>query len=122
MKQAWKTKVSFDAARLGIDSVFLVALENEFLFGGPGPHPHGRVFDGHRIVKGGRTGSGPALDHVQILARSLEIGLWTEIRHVDHERIALPVSARVPKPLANTGRQMRTPIHDDIALPPLALT
>src|SRR5262249_11881695 len=30
MQQPWKTVISFDAARLGIDSVFLVALQSEF--------------------------------------------------------------------------------------------
>src|SRR5438105_4923534 len=99
-KQSWETIVSFDAARLSVYSVFLVVLQNEFLFGSPGPHPHRRVFDGHNIFKGGRTGSRPAFDQVQILARALEIGLRTEIRHVDHQRIALPVPARVAVPLA----------------------
>src|SRR5690349_17554209 len=49
MQQSGQTIVSFDAARLGIDSVFLVALQGEFLFGGPRPHPHCRIFDGDGI-------------------------------------------------------------------------
>src|SRR5262249_28092601 len=60
-------------------------------------------------------------DHVKILARPLKIGLRTEIRHVNHEGVALPVATRVAVPLANAGRQMGASVHDDVALPPLAL-
>src|SRR3981081_4033937 len=121
MKQPGETIVSFDAARLGIYSVFLVVLQDEFLFGSPRPHPHCRILDRYGIVKGRGPGPRPALAHVQVLARPLKIGLRTEIRHVDHERVALPAPTRVAVPLANTGWQMRAPVHDDIALPPLAL-
>ena len=68
-----------------------------------------------------RPGARPALDQVQVLARALEIGLRTEVRHVDDERVALPVAARVAVPLADVGRQMRASVHDDVALPALAL-
>src|SRR6267378_3742792 len=37
--------VSFDAARLVIRFVFLVALFGELLFDGPRPSPHGRILD-----------------------------------------------------------------------------
>src|ERR1700688_4917481 len=57
MKQPRETIVSFDATRLGIDSVFLVVLQNEFLFSSPGAHPHCRVFDVHSIFNCGWTGS-----------------------------------------------------------------
>src|SRR6185369_1121469 len=56
------------------------------------------------------------------LARALVIGLRTEIRHVDDERVAFPVTARVAVPLPDACRQMRASIHDDVALPALALT
>src|SRR5262245_28060724 len=95
MQQPWETVVSFDAARLVIYSVFLVVLQREFLFGGPRPRPHRRIFDCHGILKRRGAGPGPAFDHVQILARALKIGLRAEIRHVDHESIALPTAARV---------------------------
>src|SRR5215471_9433961 len=39
VQQPWETKVSFDAARLVIKSVFLVALLGELLLDGPGPSP-----------------------------------------------------------------------------------
>src|ERR1700722_14595929 len=37
--------VSLDAARLVINSVFLLALPGELLLDDPGPRPHGRIFD-----------------------------------------------------------------------------
>src|SRR5256885_879555 len=45
MHQPRETIVAFDAARLGIDSVLLVALLREFLFESPRPRPHSRIFD-----------------------------------------------------------------------------
>src|SRR5215470_15930523 len=122
MQQSRETVVSLDAARLIIYSVFLVVLQREFLLGSPWPHPHGRIIDCYGIFKRRGAGPCPAFDHMQIFARSLEIGLRTEIRHVDHQRIALPVATRVAVPLANSSRQMRTAVHHDIALPALALT
>src|SRR5262249_11618898 len=78
LQQPWQTIVSFDAARLGIYSVFLVVLQREFLFGSPRPHPHRRIIDCYGIFKRRGAGSCPAFDHVQILARPLKIGLRTE--------------------------------------------
>src|SRR6266550_349418 len=122
LQQPRETVVSFDAARLGIYSVFLVVLQSEFLFGGPWPRPHSRIIDCYGIVKRRGAGPCPAFHHVQILARSLKIGLRGEIRNVDHEGVALPAPTRVAVPLANAGGQMGAAVHDDIALPPLALT
>src|SRR5438105_629880 len=45
----------------------------------------------------------------------------TEVRHVDHEGVALPAAARIAIPLADRSRQVRASVHDDVALPPLAL-
>ena len=42
MQQPRETKVAFEAARLGIQSVLLVALFGELLLDGPRPRPHGR--------------------------------------------------------------------------------
>ena len=67
--------VSFDAARLVIDPVFLVALPGELLLDRPWPRPHRRVFDGDLVVERVRPGPRPALDQVQVLARALKIGL-----------------------------------------------
>src|SRR5262249_54245643 len=122
LQQSRETVVAFDAARLGINSVFFVVLQSEFLFGGPWPHPHSRIIDCHGIFKRRGAGPGPASHPVQILARSLKIGLRAEIRHVNHEVVALPAPTRVAVPLANAGWQMGSSAHDDVALPPLALT
>src|SRR6266404_118800 len=61
------------------------------------------------------------LDQMQILAGALVIGLRTEVRYIDHERIALPVAAGVAVPLADATRQVWTSVHDDVALPALTL-
>src|SRR6266853_2614116 len=81
-----KAKVSFNAARLVINSVFLFALPGELLLGGPRTCPHGRIFDGDDVFERAWPGSRPALDQVQVLARAPIIGFRTEVRHVDDER------------------------------------
>src|SRR2546428_1172757 len=114
--------VSLDAARLVINSVVVVALLGELLLDRPRPRPHRRIFDRHRVLESGWARPRPALDQVQVLARALKIRFRTEIPDVDHERIALPMATRVAKPLADAGRQVRASGHDDVPLPPLALT
>ena len=52
-------------------------------------------------------GPRPALDEVQVLARARDIGLRAEVRHVDDQRVALPMPARIAVPLADVGRQVR---------------
>src|SRR5262249_34149621 len=120
-QQPRKTIVSFDAARLGIKPVIRVAQLDEILLGGPWACPHRRIVDRNRVFKCIRTGPRPALDQMQVLAGALIIGLRAEVRHVDHEGTAFPMPARVAVPLADTGRQMGTSVHDDVALPALAL-
>src|SRR5262249_22509794 len=58
---------------------------------------------------------------MQVLARTPIIGFRAEVRHVNDERISFPVTARVAIPLPDAGRQMRAPVHDDVALPTLSL-
>ena len=99
----------------------LLALPGELLFYRPRPRPHGRIFDGDLVFECGGGAPRPAFDHVQIVARALKISLRTEIRHVDHERIAFPMAARVALPLTYVRRQVWTSVHHDVALPPLAL-
>src|SRR5215475_3326529 len=94
MQQSRKTKVSFDAARLGVNSVLLIALAGEFLLGGPRPCPHGRIFDSDLICERVPPRQRPTLDQMQVFTRPLEVGLRAEIRHIDDEGAALPVSAR----------------------------
>src|SRR5438094_4956987 len=60
------TIISFDAARLVEDPVFLFALFAELLNDLPGPCPHGRILDDRDIFKRGRTGARPAFDEVQV--------------------------------------------------------
>src|SRR5262245_62925150 len=43
--QARMTVISFDAARLGVEPVRLLALPGELLFAGPPTRPHRRIFD-----------------------------------------------------------------------------
>src|SRR5438552_5291035 len=92
MQQPRKAIVSFDAARLGINSVLLVVLPDEILLGGPWPRPHRRVFDRYSVFERGWPGARPAFDEVQVLACALKIGLRAEVRHVDHKRVALPAA------------------------------
>src|ERR1700736_4224324 len=121
MQQPWEAKVSFDAARLVIKSVLLIALLGELFLDGPWPRPHGRIFDLDLVFERGRAGRRPAFDQMQVLARSLKIGLRAEVRHVDDEGVALPAATRVAIPLADIGRQMRASVHDNVPLPSLPL-
>src|SRR5215470_4312801 len=121
VQQSRQAVVSLDAARLVIDPVLLLALPGELLLHGPGPGPHGRILDQDLIRQSLWPGACPALDQMQILARPEHVGLGTEVGHVDHERIAFPMAAGVAEPLPDAGRQVRTSVHDDIALPALAL-
>src|SRR5262249_26610883 len=66
----WQRIVSFDATRLVIDSIFLVALPGELLANRPWPGPRGRVFDRDLVGKRARAGPRPPLDEVQVLARA----------------------------------------------------
>src|SRR5207253_7659761 len=62
-----------------------------------------------------RTGAREAFDQMQILVRSPEMSLISEIGRVDDQRISLPMAARIPHPLSNARRQMRTPVEGDDA-------
>src|SRR5262249_46138107 len=79
------------------------------------------IFDRDLIFQSLWPGARPTLDQVQVLPRAEEIGFRAEVGHVDHERVALPMAARVAEPLADAGRQVGAPVHDDVALPPLTL-
>src|SRR5215471_5637194 len=114
--------VSFKATRLVVKSVLLVALPGELLLDDPWLCPHRRIFDGHDVFERSWPGARPALDQMQVLTRALKIGLRAEVCHVDDERIVLPVAPRVAIPLADVSGQVRPPVHDDVALPPLTLT
>jgi hypothetical protein len=80
-----------------------------------------RIIDRELVLKLSRASPRPALDHMQILPRTLKISLRTEVRHIDDESIPLPMAARLANH-ADTGRQMRAPVPDNVPLPlwPLA--
>src|SRR6516165_1859382 len=85
--------ISFNAARLVINPVCLFVLLGELLRDSPGTSPNRRILDRHDVLNRGRGGTGPALDQVQILARAPVVGFRTEVRHVNHQRITLPMAA-----------------------------
>src|SRR6266849_1816249 len=122
VQQPRQAKVSFDTARLVIDSVRLFVLPGELLLGRPWPRPHRGILNGDLVCERRWPGPRPALDQMQVLPRALKIGFRTEVRHVDHKHIAVPAATRVAVPLADAGRQMWTSVHNDVALPPLSLT
>src|ERR1700680_2785951 len=68
MQQPREAKVSFDAARLVIKSVLLIALLGELFLDGPWPRPHGRIFDRYSVFERGWPGARPALDPMHVLA------------------------------------------------------
>src|ERR1700730_6792581 len=74
MQQPRETKVSFDAARLVIDSVLHLALLGELFLRGPRPRPHRRIFDRDLVFERGWARPREALDQMQVLARALEFG------------------------------------------------
>src|SRR5712691_12486912 len=121
MQQPRETIIAFEAARLGINSILLVALPAELLLDGPGPDPHGRIFDRDLVGEGHWSRARPSLNEMQVLARPKGIGFRTEIGHVDHQRVALPMAARIAVPLTDVGRQVGAAVHNDVALPPLPL-
>src|SRR5262249_54296547 len=95
LQQPRQAVISLDAARLVIDSVFLLALSAKLLLDGPRPGPHRRILDPDLVRQRPWPGARPALDQVQVLARPEGVGLGSEIGHVDHKRFALPMAARV---------------------------
>src|SRR5260370_41718246 len=103
MQQPRETKVAFEAARPGIQSILLVALSAELLLDGPRPRPHGWIFDRDLVREGPWPGARPALDQMQVLARSKHVGFRTEVGHGDPKRVALPLASRVAEPLPPSG-------------------
>src|SRR5215831_2064318 len=75
MHDSRETIVSLNAARLVEKSVLGVALSGELLLGGPRPSPNGRIFGGHHVFERRRPGPCPMLHQVQVLPRTLVIGL-----------------------------------------------
>ncbi len=68
----------------------------------PGPRKYFRIFDRGLILEDIRADGGVALDHVQRLAMeiagTIKPGLIVKARHIDHQRVALPMAVRRSHP------------------------
>src|SRR5262249_5247003 len=85
---------------------------------GPGPGERFRILDREPVVDGVRVDTPEALDHTQrsrvvdlrghtaIRTAWIDRRLVGEVGHLDDQRVALPVSARVSHPLADAGLEM----------------
>src|SRR5438309_11526185 len=84
-------------------------------FCGPWLGPRRWIFDcelvSHHVVGSARE----AFDEMQLFAGSSKRGAIREIRGVDHQRITLPMSYRVPLPQADILRNVRTAVGGDDA-------
>src|SRR5258708_19674974 len=72
VQQPWQAIVSFDAARLIINSVLLVALLIELLLDSPRLYPHGRVLDGDLVFECVGPAPPPPPAQLHIPARPLK--------------------------------------------------
>ena len=79
----------------------------------PGPGPHRRVGDGDLVVEGSGTRPGQPLDEVEAVGRPAEVGGRREVGRFDHQRVALPVAARVAVQLPHGPGQVRLPGQGD---------
>src|SRR3989454_4718824 len=84
---------------------------------GRGPRSRPRRLIGNRelVVELVRSDAAPTFDQMQVFAGSLEVRLVAEIRGLDNQRAALPMTTRVPQPLADLLVEMRTPVQQDDA-------
>src|SRR5437016_14380582 len=79
-------------------------------FGGPWLRPGGGIFDRECVRQYVVRGACETFDEMQLFAGSSEIGAIREIRGVDHQRVTLPMSYRVPSHHPEVFRTVRTPI------------
>src|SRR5262249_5536504 len=79
----------------------------------PGPRPSegGWVVYRESIPDGVRACAREPLDHVQVAVRPAIVSLVREIGRIDHQRVALPTTARVAHPLPDVGWDVWTPIE-----------
>src|SRR6266566_1580761 len=78
---------------------------------GPGSCPRRRIFDPELIADRVLGHAREALGQTHVLARALERELVREIRRFDNQRLALPMTAVAPRPLADVWRQVRTSVE-----------
>src|SRR6516162_9123611 len=108
MQQPRETKVSLDAARLGVNSVLLIALPGELLLGGPWPCPNGRIFDSDLVSERVWTRQRPPLDQVQVFTRPLKVGL-----RIHSDSVAVPfVSPSTPSSHTAAQANGEVPLRD----------
>src|SRR5207244_3745176 len=89
----------------------------------PRSRPHRRIVDRRFVVDGLRADAREALDEMQASLRDAsELLLVREVRRIDDQGVALPVTARVAVPLPDLLVEMRTAVQrDDAAIELLVL-
>src|SRR5882724_12022445 len=102
--------------------VILVAgVLDEHTTGGPGDRrrprfcPSGRIAHRESVINPVVGHAGPPLHQPHILRRAFEASMFVEVHRLHHQRVVLPMAARVPQPLAHARIEMRTPIQRDDA-------
>src|SRR5690606_25467953 len=81
----------------------------------PRPHPGVRIVDRELVEDPIVRNPRQTLGDDEMLARAAKRSLSGEVRGRDHERIAVPVTARRALPLANLLRQRRAAVERDHA-------
>ena len=74
---------------------------------GPGLLPGGRIGERDAVRQRVRSGAGEPLHQVQAVGGAAEVALGGEVLRLDHQRVAVPVAARVAVPLPDLLRQVR---------------
>src|SRR5262245_6655202 len=82
----------------------------------PGPRPGRRIVKRHRPLHRLRTRGREALNQAQPIARSPVRHFICEVRRLDHERVALEMSARVSHVLADRLSEVCAAIDGSTAL------
>src|SRR5262249_10498066 len=113
--------ISLLSARVVINPIRLAVLQNQLLLDRPRPITCRWVFDRRLVPNRRHITTCPALHEMQVITRAIEFQERAEIRHVDHQRLALPSGARVPPWLMNGSRQMLCIGDGDDATEPLSL-
>src|SRR5207253_4219494 len=95
-------------ARVLVDQFVLQLQRNHH---GPRRGPRRRVVHRELVFEDLRPDAREALGEPQVLVRPREIALRREVRRVDDERVAFPVSARVAVPAADAGVEVRAAVE-----------
>src|SRR4030095_9948876 len=106
------------AARLVIDRVRLGVLAHHFDLGGPRLLPCRAVIHRDDVLQVVGSDTCETFDEMQVLARALIVGFRREVRHINDERVAFPVTSGVAMPLPDLRWDMWGSGHRYDALPP----